>query len=44
MASVHSGSKMSRTSAALEIHVVLHFVRKAECMKYTLQKKFTLCF
>jgi hypothetical protein len=36
MASVHSGSKMYRTSAAPEIHAAVHFVRKVECIKYTL--------
>ncbi len=43
-ASVSSGSKMYRTSAALKIHVALHFSNKSEYTEYTLQKKMTFYF
>ncbi len=32
MASVHSGTKMSRTSAAPEIHAAIHFVEKNDTL------------
>ena len=44
MASVPSGSEMYRTCAVVEIHAAVHFIQKAECMKYTLHTSFTLCF
>jgi hypothetical protein len=36
MASVPSGSKIYRTSAAPKIHAASNFVKKAEYTKYTL--------
>jgi hypothetical protein len=44
MASVPSRNKMYKTSAAAAptIHAAVHFFQKADCMMYTLQKKFAL--
>jgi hypothetical protein len=43
MASVPSGSKMHKTSAAHEIHAALHFDQKAKCTQYTLLDSITFC-